>query len=440
MQRAGNVVKQKDTPITQSEYQKALDEGIEEPPKLSTQTVRYWSDFTRAFYHPRSIVQINDYELGSSILPFEQWSSGEDLFSSLDREHDLLDRDVRPWAEECDQMQGIQIFASADDAWGGFASRYIESLRDEFSKTPLWFWGLEEDISHSQRAKQMLRIVNLAQSWQAISNTASIYVPLAVPSYLPAYVRLDGTSQWHICGLLSMALETMTLPSRQKPDCFKRGLLSDMEASLNVNGNQTIAELQCSAGESLHHPHGTQEVSKVADDFRTPTSITEGLVYEDELAKADAKLDMIFSAGKSSQTALSLRQWEKANHVFGKVESLRGISLPQPRIDEEDRVLSRKRRKLASLPVVEKYNSPLPYPLLNSFPSILSESAYTSNAAVIQTSLSTTTRISKRAKELQNIVSRMTNVIDREALSNRLSEIAEEYEEGWNSGSDEDSD
>lgn len=34
----------------------------------------------------------------------------------------------------------------------------------------------------------------------------------------------------------------------------------------------------------------------------------------------------------------------------------------------------------------------------------------------------------------------MTSVIDREALSNRLGEIAEEYEEGWNSGFDEDSD
>lgn len=43
-------------------------------------------------------------------------------------------------------------------------------------------------------------------------------------------------------------------------------------------------------------------------------------------------------------------------------------------------------------------------------------------------------------KGLQNIVSRMGNVADREALSNGLGEIAEAYEEGWDSGSDEGSD
>ncbi|KAI4174028.1 MAG: hypothetical protein LQ343_002591 [Gyalolechia ehrenbergii] len=432
---AGSVVKQQDAPIAQSEYQKALDEGVEEPPKLSTKTVRYWSDFTRVFYHPRSIIQINDYELGSAILPFEQWSSGEDLFRNLDREHDLLDRDVRPWAEECDQMQGIQTFASADDAWGGFAARYIESLRDEYGKTPLWFWGLEEDVRQSQRTKQLLRTVNIAQSLQAISTTGSMYVPLAVPSYLPPYVRVDQTSQWHISGLLSIAVESMTLPSRLKLDRPKRGHLSDMEAALNVNGNQTIADLQCSAVE-----YTAKEVSKAAGDCRTSISIMEGLVYEDEIEKANSKLDMTFSTSKPSQTALSLRQWEKANHVFGKVESLRGAPPPDSEVDKEDRALSCKRRRLASLPVVEKYHNPLPYPLLDSFPSIFTENLSPTNTTAIRVSLSTTTQISKRAKGLHNIVSRMTSVIDREALSNRLGEIAEEYEEGWNSGFDEDSD
>ncbi|KAL8943898.1 MAG: hypothetical protein Q9216_000792 [Gyalolechia sp. 2 TL-2023] len=437
---AGSVVKQQDAPIARSEYQKALDEGVEEPPKLSTQTVRYWSDFTRVFYHPRSIVQINDYEIGSTILPFEQWSNGEDLFSNLDKQHDLLDRDVRPWAEECDQMQGIQVFASADDAWGGFASKYMESVRDEYGKTPLWFWGLEDEVDQGPRPKQLLRTVNIAQSLQAISTTGSMYIPLAVPSYLPPYVRVDQTSQWHVSGLLSMAVESMTLPSRQIPGRLKRGLLSDMEAALNVNGNQTIADLQCSAVDLSLHRRTAKTVFNAADDSRIATSTTGGLVYEDEVEKANGKLDMTFSTAKSSQTALSLRQWERANHVFGKVESLRGVPSPEPETDVEDGALSRKRRRLASLPVVEKYHNPLPYPLLDSFPSIFTGNVSSTGAVGIQVSLSTTTQISKRAKGLQNIVARMTSVVDREALSNGLGEIAEEYEEGWVSGSDEDSD
>ncbi len=48
--------------------------------------------------------------------------------------------------------------------------------------------------------------------------------------------------------------------------------------------------------------------------------------------------------------------------------------------------------------------------------------------------------MSKRTKGLQNIVSRMVDVAEREALSNGLGEIAEAYEDGWDSDSDEDSD
>lgn len=143
MTRDGKEVVQREPEIPQSEYQKSLDQGLP-PPPLSSETIRYWSDFNRVFYHPRSIVQLNDYELNSKLMPFEDWSIGEELFRELDKEHDLLDRDVRPFAEECDQMRALQIFTGADDAWGGFAARYVDRLRDEYGKTGIWVWALED--------------------------------------------------------------------------------------------------------------------------------------------------------------------------------------------------------------------------------------------------------------------------------------------------------
>ena len=139
------MVLREDPHIKQSDYQRSLNEGTPIAQNLNTETVRYWSDFNRVFYHPRSIVQINDYELGSTLMPFEKWESGEELFASMDRDADLLDRDVRVWAEECDQMQGIQVFTGGDDAWGSFGSKYAEKIRDEFGKIGLWIWGIEEE-------------------------------------------------------------------------------------------------------------------------------------------------------------------------------------------------------------------------------------------------------------------------------------------------------
>lgn len=78
-------------------------------------------------------------------MPFERWTTGEELFAAIDREADVLDRDLRFWAEECDQIQGVQVLAGGDDAWGGFAARYVERIRDEFGKTAIWVWGIEEE-------------------------------------------------------------------------------------------------------------------------------------------------------------------------------------------------------------------------------------------------------------------------------------------------------
>lgn len=152
----GRTVIQKQDPIPASAYQQALDAGESPSRPLTTDTVRYWSDFNRVFYHPRSIVQLNEYELNSSIMPFERWDTGGELFSALDREHDLADRDLRPFVEEADQMQGIQVMATMDDAWGGFAARYVERLRDEYGKTAIWVWGGEGGVKGVNRVSNFV--------------------------------------------------------------------------------------------------------------------------------------------------------------------------------------------------------------------------------------------------------------------------------------------
>lgn len=81
----------------------------------------------------------------------------------------------------------------------------------------------------------------------------------------------------------------------------------------------------------------------------------------------------------------------------------------------------------------------LPFPLLDSFPAIY---RYPSpiQSIPVNVSLSTDTSISMVLKDLREIVNRGVGFVEREALSNTLGEMAEAYEEGWDSGSDEDDD
>lgn len=85
---------------------------------------------------------------------------------------------------------------------------------------------------------------------------------------------------------------------------------------------------------------------------------------------------------------------------------------------------------------------PLAFPLLDSFPNIYSfppDDTGPSSVAV-QTSFVTTTTVSLRIKGLRTIASRSLGIEEREALTNSLGEIAEAYEEGYDSGSDSDDD
>jgi len=145
---SGNTVIQQHQPLAQHDYQRHLDAGVD-PPPFSKETVRYWSDFNRVFFHPRSLVQIQDADLLAGSRGAEKYEVGGEIFEELDREHDILDRDLRPFVEECDQMQGLQIVADVDDAWGGFAGSYVEKIGDEYGKIPVWAWALEDGRSRT---------------------------------------------------------------------------------------------------------------------------------------------------------------------------------------------------------------------------------------------------------------------------------------------------
>jgi len=99
----------------------------------------------------------------------------------------------------------------------------------------------------------------------------------------------------------------------------------------------------------------------------------------------------------------------------------------------------------------------LAFPLIDSFPRIFRDDRNDSNSsrvggdgseegaadrflkgsARITTSLSTTAAMSDNLRLLRTAVSRVIGVEDREALGNDLAEMADEYHDGWSSGSDE---
>ncbi|KAI5460067.1 tubulin domain-containing protein [Mariannaea sp. PMI_226] len=402
---SGPSVVHKQQPIAASSYQQSLDAGTEAP-KLTKSTVRYWSDFSRVFFHPRSLVQLYDFELNSTTMPFERFAMGTELFNTLDREHELVDRDWRPFAEECDQMQGIQVFTTTDDAWGGFASSYIESLRDEYPKTCIWVWGLQSPMLDKPRSKRQLGLVNTAHSIDQLCTQATTVVPLALPEAdLPAGVSLDARSAWHTSAAFAAAIETATLPSRMTQSSDSQPSTIDYLAEcLNPAGNQPLASLQASVASTTD----SSEDSRIDLDF--------------------------FQIGRSDRRG---PQRDRSPKVFGQVLSRRAFESQQE--EEQEELEGSQGRQLIGSPVVRRYETPLKFPLLDSYPHIFTQVADQADIG-FETNLCSNTSMAPRLKMLRSQVTRLISLDEREGLSNGLAELAEAYREDWSSGSDDDDD
>ncbi|SPO02697.1 uncharacterized protein DNG_05370 [Cephalotrichum gorgonifer] len=390
----GEPLVRKEPLIPKSTYHNALDSG--DVPSVSSSTVRYWSDFSRTYFHPRSIVQVSDLDSSSSSASptLDTFEQGKDLFAALDAEDDVLDQQLRPFVEECDHIQGLQIIGGGDDGWSGFGSSLLEKVRDEFGKTCIWYWMPEATPSSGPRSKRLARALNRAKVLSEVHTQASTVIPLCIPSASRAYYTLNADSPWQVSALLSTALESAALSTRLRSAPTS---LSDLSAALNVQGRHTISRLRMGLGEDRKG---------------------EGEVEGEEAVDAALDIDLFSLTGDVAGKA-------SFSSSYGRVLSQRG--------ELSDEVYDALFKGDPPHPATQRYTSPLIYPLPDSFPPIFSSK----QGLTVDTLLSTDPHISRSASALRKRVIPYLRGDERELVGNALADIGEEYHDGWES---EDSD
>ncbi|CAK7215405.1 mtDNA inheritance, partitioning of the mitochondrial organelle [Sporothrix curviconia] len=493
---SGRTVVQRETPILPSAYTQSLDAGVAPTEPLTPATVRYWSDYSRVYFHPRSLVEVGDEPevsgpptstvangtsagsggaaattaAAAAAHPREYtWADGEALFTELDREHDLLDCDMRLFVEEADQMQGFQVLASVDDSWGGFAARYLERMRDEYGKVNIWLWALQ------QPEKRITRLANKARTLVEAYTQASLVIPLAVPplplkSVLPS--TFDPLSTWHTSALLATAIETATLPTRLRQLDSGSGSagqggdsLANLVDLLNATGKQTVANLQMSVVQPW------RDVKKDARARREAAGFDEDDDYGGSSGGGGSRMD------GDLQLPIDFAPRDESVVVAGR--AARGVRGKKPRMfgqavvtratpgegddrtknddndsgnsggeDDDDResaaALSRREmmhRRYALKPVSQQYTVALGFPLLDSFPYIYQQTTSGTASVPVTTALATDRAVADRIQALRSTVTVgapwAVGLEDREALGNDLAGMADAYHDGWSSGSDD---
>ncbi|KAH7401231.1 protein DML1 [Pyrenochaeta sp. MPI-SDFR-AT-0127] len=424
------IIQRAATVIPQSAYQEHIDAGLA-PPPLSTATVRYWSDYSRVYYHPRSVVQLSEFEVNDKLMPFENWEVGMELFEKLEREVDLVDRDLRPFIEECDGIQGLQIFTGVDDAWGGWASGWLERLRDEYGKLSIWTWGLGDHGADTKipRERRLQQVTNSSRSLQILGEQSSVYIPMSNrPSKIPKYLSMDPTSPWHIAALQVVGLESMTISSRLRALVGGQGTLQDLEDTINSTGRRRIAKFEM----SIADPGVLSEkVSEAIASAEKTGSMTSDRTSESENHFSTFDLDVF-----TRDYNIASRRPSKKDHIFGRTETSRGDWLVSGDIDGRHR-----HDRFNQGPALQRYTAPILFPLLDSFPtSIFDVGSGHATKLAVHTGLTTSTAVANQIRAVEQMVRRLVGIDEREALCNGLQVLAEEYDEGWDSDTDSNDD
>ena len=180
-------------------------------------TVTYWSDIVRRPYAPRSICDMPLWTTGQRFDSYFAGLSPELVPASV--RDDVVER-VRAFAEECDYVGSIRVFADLHDGFGGLTCTAVEELRDDFPSTAMPVWGFTEghdspELGDQGSMRATLRSLGLPLCYSRLRDAASVVIPIGNPSavaaqLLPASLPLDVREPYQTSAVVAMAIEAAT--------------------------------------------------------------------------------------------------------------------------------------------------------------------------------------------------------------------------------------
>ncbi|KAG0056256.1 mtDNA inheritance, partitioning of the mitochondrial organelle [Gryganskiella cystojenkinii] len=224
----------------------ATEEGEDD---VELNQIKTWSDYNRVYFHPQSMITLSGYQLESEFMPFDVFSYGRGAFIDTEKEKETYDENFRLFTEECDQLQGFQVMADVLDGWGGYATSYLEMLREDFPKATVVTYGLSDDQMgrHATMREKQITIANEALAFANLSSLSSLYVPVRAPTRSTLSpqgwsknIRIDPSNRYHTSAFISAGIDSALLPCR-----LKRGsvFMADMIGSLNWRNITTVGTL-----------------------------------------------------------------------------------------------------------------------------------------------------------------------------------------------------
>jgi len=195
------------------EYQKLFNSGYNSKSlELNENTVKSWTDYNISYYHPKTTIELSEYNVNDETTPFGSFSCGEELYTSGYYGEIILDDNLRFFLEDCDQLQGFQLICETNSAFSGFASKLIEEINDEFGHHSVLIYGVE-----NKEENTILSRINKSLCMNAFNESSLLYIPLEITNttannFWSKYYSANVNSLYHSSAIYSAAIESVSLP------------------------------------------------------------------------------------------------------------------------------------------------------------------------------------------------------------------------------------
>lgn len=200
---------------TKNEYQENLDSGLPTSADLLTaENTKYWTDYNKLIYKPQALIELQNFREDGTHrnfprMTFTGYSTGQAEFSVL---ADTVDDVFRRSLENADSLQGINFLSEVNNAWGSFTNDMIQYLKDQYfnngagSKHNLWVYGFCRDLSASNLAARLLAIKNFSD----FARNSTLFFPMQDPQ--PCEILsadYDPRNLWHLCAVQSIFINSI---------------------------------------------------------------------------------------------------------------------------------------------------------------------------------------------------------------------------------------
>ncbi|KAF3438908.1 hypothetical protein FNV43_RR17183 [Rhamnella rubrinervis] len=199
--------------------------------------VQFWTDFSKVHYHPQSLYELSG--LWTDVQEFDNYGIGKDAFSG-GRGEEMSER-LRFFAEECDYMQGFQFFVDDSGGFSAVAADFLESIADEYTKTPVLLYAVRGPVSHTNLRSQkqtVFRDIHDAVSFSRLSSFCKLIVPVGLPllsrSKAATFLSVKDEEPYHCSAVYAASLHAITLP-------FRLEHLGPTADSCNISGSMDVS-------------------------------------------------------------------------------------------------------------------------------------------------------------------------------------------------------